>query len=100
MHAQRQHVEDGVGAGRDGHRDGEHVVDQQRAAGNHAGVPTKKFRRDHVAAATRGKVLDDLAVRNRQDHDRYRGGEREEHGQEGVVALLAEGSEALVGTVS
>ena len=51
-----------VGAGGDRDGDGQDVVDEQRAAGDHAGAVAEQLGGHHVAAAAVGKVLDDAAV--------------------------------------
>jgi hypothetical protein len=59
-----------VGATRDRYRDRQHVVDDQRGAGNQAGFRPQQFRRDQVASAAGRKELDDLRVARRNDEDR------------------------------
>ncbi len=81
---QRQKAEDGVGAAGDGNRNGQHVVDQQRAAGNHAHPGRQQLGGDEVPAAARRKQLDDLRVAGRNDQDRDDGPQADEDAQVGV----------------
>ena len=69
---------------RDGHRDGEHVVDEQRRAGNQRRQRAEVVLGDHVRAAARLVGADDLRIgerRRRQEHgDDDRDGEDEVEG--------------------
>ena len=73
----RDQAEDGVAARRDRGRDGEHVVDEQRAAADDAEARAQQLGGDDVAAAARGEVLDDAGVRVGDDEDGERGAERQ-----------------------
>ena len=86
----RQEAEDRVGARRDRDGDREHVVDEQRGARDHAQLLPEELGRDDVAAAARGELLDDAAVPVADDEDGQRRREREEDGEPGVLAELAE----------
>ena len=87
---------DRVGARRERDRDREHVVDEQRGAGQDSDRLAEQLARDRVAAAARGELLDDAAVARADDEDRDRGREREEDGEADV---LAERLERLLGAV-
>ena len=76
---------------------GEHVIDEERGAADHAGARTEQPRADGVSAASEGEVLDDLRVGGGNDEDRQPRGEREEDRQ---VLVLPEVLERLFRTVS
>ncbi len=59
--------------GRDAHRDGEHVVDEQRARDRHARPPAQVDGRDLVVAPAARVGVDVLAVR--RDHGRHHQGD-------------------------
>ena len=63
----RQEAEDGVAAGGDRDGDGQDVVDQQRPAGDDAGQRPEQLGGHDVAAAAVRELLDDAAVRGRDD---------------------------------
>ena len=92
----REEAEDGVAAGDDGDGDRQHVVDEQGAAGEDAGLLAQGVRGDDVAAAARGEVLDDARVGVGDDEDGQGGGQGQDQGQVGVLAQDLEG---LLGTV-
>ena len=94
--AQRQEAEEGVAGRGDRDGDGQHVVDQQRAAGDDADVLAQQLGRHDVAAAAVGELLDDAPVGRGDDED----GAGRHHGQrQQQVGVLAEGAEGLVGAV-
>ena len=72
----RQQAEDGIGAACDRDRDGQHVVDDQRRAGDQPRIGTDQIGRDLVAATPGGEELDHLVVADGDDKDRKRGGGR------------------------
>ena len=56
----RQEAEQRVGPAGDGHGDGQHVVNDQRATGDDPRRGRDQFARNHVPAAAGGESLDDL----------------------------------------
>ncbi len=92
-----QEAEERVRAAGDRDRDRQHVVDEQRAAGDQADVRAEEVRGDEIAAAARGKELDDLRVA-RRDHEN---GHRGEDGQEQrKILMLPEREKRLLGPVA
>jgi hypothetical protein len=92
----RDEAEERVASRRDRHRDGQHVVDDQRAARDDAGPLAQQLGRDHVAAAAMRELLDNAAVRGGDDHNR----QRHRHGNaERQVRVRAERLERLLRTV-
>src|SRR5262249_4004647 len=91
-----EEAEDLVHAGRHRGRDRQDVVHDQRAAGDDAKAPAEQLRGHQISAAPAGEELDDLAVAGRDDEDRRRDHQGEDHGQVGVTP---EGAEGLVRTV-
>ncbi len=91
-----QHAEHLVRAAGDRHRDRQHIVDEQRGAGDEADLGAEQLRRHDVAAAAERKPLDDLRIRHRDDEHRERRRQRQRHRQVGV---RAERAERLVGAV-
>ena len=69
----REQAEQGIHASGDGNGNGEHIVHQQRRAGNQPGAWTEQLRGHLVAAAAGGKQFDHLVIGQGDD----------EHGQEG-----------------
>ena len=67
---------EGVAARRDRHRDGEHVVGEQRNAGHLRGKQTEVVAGDDVGAAGGGVGLDGLAVRQDQEAEHHEQCER------------------------
>ncbi len=89
-------AEQGIAAGDDRDRNRQHVVDQKGGAGDDAGFLAQGMGGDDVAAAARGKVLDDPGVGRGDDKDGEGRGQGQEDGQVGVAA---ESLESLLGTV-
>jgi hypothetical protein len=54
LRSDRKQAEDGVGAARDGDRDGEYVIDDQGRAGDQPRIRADQTGRDLVAAAPEG----------------------------------------------
>ncbi len=96
---QGQHVEHGIATGGDGHGDSQDVVDQQRRAGEQAGLFAEQLARHHVAAAAGGKVLDDAAIGVGHHEHGQRSGQRHEHREIRRVAVFEQGAERLVRSV-
>ena len=84
---QRCETEDCIGTSGNRNRDGQNVVDQQRAAGNNAGRAAEQFGRDHVTTAAVREVLDDPTIRVRNDENRQRRCQREHYRQ---ICMAAE----------
>ena len=93
----RQETEDRVGAAGDGHGDGQHVVDQQGATGDHAQPGRKQLAGHEVPAAARGEQLDDLRVAGGDDENGQDGAQAHEDTE---VAVVAEGQKRLGRTVA
>jgi len=83
---QRQEAEQGVGPAGHGEGNGERVVHQERAAGDHAQRGVQKLARHHVAAASRGEEVDDLRVAGADDEDGEHRGQTDKQRQEGMLA--------------
>ena len=92
----REKAEDGVAAAGDRHGDRQHVVDDQRAAGDEPHARPEELRGDDVAAAAARELLDDARVRRRQNQHRDRRRDRERQRE---VVVLAERAERLFGAV-
>ena len=91
-----QDAEQRIAAGRDRDGDGQNVVDEQRRAAHHSEPRSEKAACDHVPAAAEREVLDDAAVRGRDDQHR----EGRRHGQEdGEISVLAQVLERLLWAV-
>ncbi len=90
-------AEDGVAAGGDGDGDGQHIVHQQGAAGDHPGLFPQHVGGHDVAAAAVGEVLDDARVGIGDDEDGQRRGQAEKDRQVGVLAQGPEGLFRAVG---
>ena len=88
-HRIRHEVEQRVATGGDRDRDGEDVVDQQRATGDHARLTSEQLGGDHIPAAAVRKVLDHAAVRVRDDEHGHRRRDREKHRQIPLAFHLA-----------
>ncbi len=78
VEAHREETEKGVRAGDEGDRDGQHIVDEKRAARYDAGLLADGMGGHDVAAAPVGEVLDDTGVGVGDDKD----GERPWRGPE------------------
>ena len=89
-------AEQGIDAGGDGYRDGQHVVDQQRAAGYHPRVFPKHVRRHDVPPAAVREVFDDAGVGIGDDEH---GEGREGAEREGEVGVTPQRAVRLLGTV-
>ena len=63
----RECRDDVVGAGRNRHRNGQHVVDQQSRSHNDRRLFTEVLLGDLVVSATRGVCRDDLAIGKHDD---------------------------------
>ena len=96
MKAHGQEAEECVGAGDEGDRDGEHIVDQEGAARDDARPLADRMGGHDVAAASVGEMLDDPRVGVRDDKDGERRGEGKKDGEVGVGP---EGPERLFGAV-
>ncbi len=96
LHGQRQEAEDGIRPAGNGEGDGEHVVDEKRAARDHAEGRGEELACHEVPAAARREELHDLRVAGGDDEDRDRGGERHEDAQ---VPVAAQGEEGFLGAV-
>ena len=70
-----------VAGRRDRGGDGQHIIDQQRAARYDADSAAKQLRGHQIAAAAAGKFFDDMAIARRDDEDRQNRGQRQEDGQ-------------------
>ena len=92
-----QEAEQGVAAGGDGDGDGQHVVDQQRTARDHAGIRAQGVGGHDVAAAAVGKLFDDMGIGVGDDKNGQGGGQGQEDGQVGMLAQGAEGFLRAVG---
>src|SRR6185369_11989944 len=79
-------AEDRIAAGGDGDGDGHHVVHQQGAARDHAGLLPQHVGGHDVTAATMREVLDDARIGIGDDEDRQRG-------------VFTQGAEGLLGTI-
>jgi hypothetical protein len=92
-----EQAEKRVRSGRDGDRDGQHVIHDQRRPGHEPRVRADQARRDLVAAAAVGKELDHLVVGERDDEYRHRDGEGE---VEPEVLVGAQGEIGFLGAVA
>jgi hypothetical protein len=93
----RKEGEDGVGARRDGDGDGQHVVDQQGASGDHSPGGIQELGGHQVAPAAGGEQLDDLAVARGEHEHRDHGAQRHEEAQ---VVVPPQRDPRLLGTVA
>ena len=91
VEAHGEKAEEGVGAGDEGDRDGQHIVDEERAARHDAGPLADGMGSHDVAAAAVGKVLDDAGVSVGDDQDGEGRGEGQEDREVGVGPEGAEG---------
>ena len=92
-----QETEDRVRAAGHGQGDGEHVVDKQGTARDHAHLGRKQRAGHDVAAAPGGEQFDDLGIGGTDDENGQGRAQGHEHGQEGV---LAQGQVGLGRTVA
>ncbi len=92
----RDHAEDGVAARGDRRRDGEDVVDEERAPADDTELLAEELRGDDVASSARRKVLDDSRVGVGDDEDGERRADGEADRERGVVALLRELAKGFV----
>jgi hypothetical protein len=97
LKAERQEGRQRVDPGGDRDRDGQHVVEDQRAAGHQPQVGADQLGGDAVAAAPGREQLDHLVVGQRDDEDGDRGGDRHVQAEVGMGAQRAEGLLGAVG---
>ncbi len=106
MHRNRQLVgqpcggekaENSVGAARDRERDGQQVVDQERAPRYHADRRRQELARHQVTAAAGRKELYDLVIARADDEDRNNRSQRDKYSQ---VRVPAERQERLLRPVA
>lgn len=91
----RQEAEDRIRAGGDGERDGQHVVDDQCRAREHAELRGQQLGGHQVSAT--GEQFDDLAVAGRDDEHRQRRAQRHEERQ---CRMVTQGAEGFLRTVA
>jgi hypothetical protein len=87
-----QKAEDGVCAAGNRKRDGEHIVDEQGAARNHAGRGRQQLACHEITAAPRGEQLDYLGVALADDED---GDDRCKADKNGQIVMALQGQECL-----
>ena len=87
---QPQQAEQGIARRRNRDRDRQHVVDDQRAAGQHADLRPQHLAGHQVAAAAAGKRLDDVAVAGRDDEHREHRRQRQEDRQVRMLPQVLE----------
>ena len=92
-----QETEQRVGAAGDRDRDRQHIVDEQRAAGNHADGGREQFAGDEIAAAAGREQFDDLRVTGADDEDRQCGGQTDKNAQ---IGMRPQREERLLRTVT
>src|SRR5439155_6736581 len=89
-------AEGGVAASRDGDRDRQDVVDDERAAGDDAGARAQESGGHDVTAAPARELVDDVPV-GRGEDDHGQGGRHREHDRE--IGVLTEHAERFLGAV-
>ena len=93
----RKKAEDGVSAARDRNRNGQHVIDHQRASGNQSRITTEQLRGNQISAAAGGELVDRLGIGRRDNKNRQRHQHRKKDCE---ILMLSQGQEGFLGTIA